>query len=81
MRETGPLEGPPPVGRDLHQQLVRRRPELVRRGSVAEAYMRLAALRYLVLRTHVWDDAVIDRLREELERLGYRGGQIGRAHV
>ena len=30
--------------------------------------MRLAALRYLVLRTHVWDDEVIERLREELER-------------
>jgi hypothetical protein len=41
---------------------------LLRRGSETEAYMRLAALRYLVLRTHVWDDAVIDRLREELER-------------
>jgi hypothetical protein len=41
---------------------------LVRKGSVTEAYMRLAALRYLVLRTHVWDDGVIDRLREELER-------------
>jgi hypothetical protein len=41
---------------------------LLRKGSVTEAYMRLAALRYLVLRTHVWDDAVIDRLREELER-------------
>jgi hypothetical protein len=41
---------------------------LLRRGSATEAYMRLAALRYLVLRTHVWDDAVIERLREELER-------------
>jgi hypothetical protein len=41
---------------------------LLRKGSETEAYMRLAALRYLVLRTHVWDDDVIERLREELER-------------
>jgi hypothetical protein len=41
---------------------------LVRKGSETEAYMRLAALRYLVLRTHDWDDTVIERLREELER-------------
>lgn len=41
---------------------------LQRRGSETEAYMRLAALRYLVLRTHDWDDAVIERLRRELER-------------
>jgi hypothetical protein len=41
---------------------------LVRKGSETEAYMRLAALRYLVLRTHDWDDTVIERLRQELER-------------
>ena len=41
---------------------------LLRKGSETEAYMRLAALRYLVLRTHVWDDEVIERLRQELER-------------
>jgi hypothetical protein len=40
---------------------------LVRRGSETEAYMRVAALRYLVLRTHVWDDEVIERLRQDLE--------------
>ena len=27
--------------------------------------MRVAAERYLLLRTHVWDDAVIERLRRE----------------
>jgi hypothetical protein len=41
---------------------------LVRRGTETEAYMRVAALRYLILRTHVWDDEVIERLREDLER-------------
>jgi hypothetical protein len=40
---------------------------LLRRGSETEAYMRVAALRYLVLRTHVWDDEVIERLRQDLE--------------
>jgi hypothetical protein len=41
---------------------------LLRKGSVTEAYMRLAHLRYLVLRTLDWNDDVIDRLREELEQ-------------
>ena len=37
------------------------------RHSETEAYMRVAHLRYLVLRTHEWDDAVIERVRQELE--------------
>ena len=36
------------------------------RGTETEAYMRIAALRYLLLRTHEWSDEVIERLREEL---------------
>jgi len=35
-----------------------------------EAYMRVAALRYLILRTHEWDDAIIDAIRRDLERPG-----------
>jgi hypothetical protein len=31
-----------------------------------EAYMRVAALRYLILRTHEWDDAIIDAIRRDL---------------
>jgi hypothetical protein len=56
--------------RDEYEPVTRMLTEagLVRRGSATEAYMRLAALRYLVLRTHVWDDSVVERLREELER-------------
>jgi hypothetical protein len=56
--------------RDEYEPVVKmlREGGLLRHGSETEAYMRLAALRYLVLRTHVWDDAVIDQLREELER-------------
>jgi hypothetical protein len=34
----------------------------------AEAYMKVTALRYLLLRTHAWDDEIVERLREELER-------------
>jgi hypothetical protein len=31
-----------------------------------EAYMKVAHLRYLILRTHVWDDHVIDAIRRDL---------------
>jgi hypothetical protein len=43
-----------------------REAELIRRGTETEAYMRVAQLRYLILRTHEWTDEVIERLREEL---------------
>jgi hypothetical protein len=35
-----------------------------------EAYMKVAHLRYLILRTHEWDDAVIDAVRRDLEHPG-----------
>ena len=41
---------------------------LARKGTATEAYMRISHLRYLILRTHAWDESVIDRLRQELER-------------
>jgi hypothetical protein len=44
-----------------------READLVRQGTETEAYMRVAALRYLILRTHEWDDGVIERLRTELD--------------
>ena len=44
-----------------------READLVRRGTETEAYMRVAHLRYLILRTHDWDDAVIDAVRHDLE--------------
>lgn len=43
---------------------------LCRHGTETEAYVRLAGFRYLLLRTHEWNDEVIERLREELERPG-----------
>jgi hypothetical protein len=44
-----------------------REAELIRRGSETESYMRVAHLRYLILRTHSWDDEVIEAVRRELE--------------
>jgi hypothetical protein len=32
-----------------------------------EAYMNVAALRYMILRTHEWDDQIIDAIRRDLE--------------
>jgi hypothetical protein len=43
--------------------------ELIERGETpAEAYMRLAGQRYLLLRTHEWSDDVIDQLRRKDKR-------------
>ena len=47
-----------------------READLVRRATETEAYMRVAQLRYLLLRTHEWDDAVIDAVRRDLEQPG-----------
>jgi hypothetical protein len=43
-----------------------READVIGRGTVTEAYMRVAAERYRLLRTHAWDDAVIEQLRREL---------------
>jgi hypothetical protein len=55
--------------RDEYRPVVEmlREAELIRRGTETESYMRVAHLRFLILRTHEWDDEVIERLREELE--------------
>jgi len=48
-----------------------REAQLIPKGVTdTEAYMTVAALRYLLLRTHEWDDSVIDALRRDLERPG-----------
>jgi hypothetical protein len=44
-----------------------READLIGPGTDAEAYMRVAGLRYLLLRTHEWSDDVVERLREALE--------------
>ncbi len=45
-----------------------READLIGNASETEAYMRVAHLRYLVLRTHEWTDEVIERIRAEIER-------------
>jgi len=45
--------------------------ELIPKGVTdTEAYMKVAHLRYLILRTHEWDDAVIDAIRQDLAHPG-----------
>ena len=45
-----------------------READLIGSGTETEAYMRVAGLRYLLLRTHEWSDDVVERLRQELSR-------------
>jgi hypothetical protein len=45
-----------------------READLIGSRTEAEAYMRIVGLRYLLLRTHEWNDDVLERLREELDR-------------
>jgi hypothetical protein len=40
--------------------------DLIGKGTAADAYMRVAAERYRLMRTHEWSDDVIARLRREL---------------
>jgi hypothetical protein len=43
-----------------------READLIGAGTAADAYMRVASERYRLMRTHDWNDAVIERLRREL---------------
>ena len=52
---------------------------LLGRGTEAEAYMRVSALRYLLLRTHAWDDEVVERLRAGARAPAGRGRGHARA--
>lgn len=59
--------------RDEYQPVVEmlREAQLVPKGvSDTEAYMKVAHLRYLLLRTHEWTDEVIDAVRRDLEHPG-----------
>jgi hypothetical protein len=54
-----------PVVEMLHEA------ELIPRNSTdTEAYMKVATLRYLILRTHEWDDGVIEAIRRDLAEPG-----------
>jgi hypothetical protein len=48
--------------------LMLREADLIGSTSETEAYMRVSAERYRLLRTHQWDDAILERLRQELRR-------------
>ena len=59
--------------RDEYEPVVEmlREAQLVPKGvSDTEAYMKVAHLRYLVLRTHEWTDDVIEAIRRDLEHPG-----------
>ena len=43
-----------------------READLIGKRTETEAYMTISEQRYMLLRTHAWDEQVIDRLREEL---------------
>ena len=40
--------------------------DLIGKGTDGDAYLRIAAERYRLMRTHDWNDEVIDRIRREL---------------
>ena len=59
--------------RDEYEPVVEmlREAQLVPKGvSDTEAYMKVAHLRYLILRTHEWTDEVLDAVRRDLEHPG-----------
>ena len=43
-----------------------READLIGKHTETEAYMTISGLRYMLLRTHAWDEEVIERLRQEL---------------
>jgi hypothetical protein len=53
---------------DEYRPVVRmlRSAELIGSGTEAEAYLRVARERYRLMRTHEWNDKVIERLRREI---------------
>ena len=54
--------------RDEYEPVVAmlREADLIGKRTETEAYMTISGLRYMLLRTHSWDEQVIERLREEL---------------
>ena len=54
-----------------------READLIGTATETEAYVRFTALRYMLLRTHEWDEGVLERLREELRRPSPAGEDTG----
>jgi hypothetical protein len=76
MQERGELMSRAEVAeawyRDEYEPVVQllRDAGLIGRGSETEAYMRVAHLRYLLLRTHQWDENVLEAVRRDIETPG-----------
>jgi hypothetical protein len=47
-------------------------------GSESDAYAAVVTLRYLLLRTHEWDESVFEALREEMRRPSFEDTEIRR---
>jgi ParB-like nuclease domain len=47
-------------------------------GTETDAYMAVVTLRYLLLRTHEWDENVLNALREEMEKPSWEDTEIRR---
>ena len=47
-------------------------------GSETDAYIAVVTLRYLLLRTHAWDESVLEALREEMRRPSWEDTEIRR---
>ncbi len=55
-----------------------READLVGSGSESDAYMAVVNLRYLLLRTHEWDENVLEALREEMRQPSWEDTEIRR---
>jgi hypothetical protein len=51
---------------------------IARKGNETDAYMAVVSLRYLLLRTHDWDEAVLDALREEMRSPSWEDTEVRR---
>jgi hypothetical protein len=47
-------------------------------GNETDAYMAVVSLRYLLLRTHDWDESVLDALREEMRSPSWEDTEVRR---
>jgi hypothetical protein len=45
-------------------------------GNETDAYMAVVTLRYLLLRTHDWDESVLEALRQEMQRPSWENTEI-----
>ena len=51
---------------------------LARSGTETDAYMAVVTLRYLLLRTHEWDESVLEALREEMRSPSFEDTEVRR---